>query len=49
MGMELQYAPHRPLGQVWAERFDRALGDRPEEEREAIQRQIYEELASIEI
>ena len=48
MGMELQYAPHRPLEAVWTSRFDRALQDRSEEERAEIKRQVYRELAAIE-
>ena len=49
MAMELQYAPDRPLESIWATRFDRGLGDRSEEEKAAIKRQVYQELAAIEV
>jgi beta-glucosidase len=49
MAMVLQYNPHRPLDKVWAEWFDRALGDRTEEEKAEIRRGAYQDLAAIEI
>jgi beta-glucosidase len=49
MAMVLQYNPHWPLDKIWTEWFDRALGDRSEEEKAAIRREAYQDLAKVEI